>query len=497
MTTTETPTLQSMIPLDLVDEHPDNLRTVFDEDRLDELAQSIASVGLINPITVVTNGTGRFTVVAGHRRLRAYRKAIPSATTIPAIMSDALNFQQVTTMMLVENLQRADISPVEEARGYLRLVAEFKIKPKALAKMVGRSQQHISERLALLTLPDEVQAVVGDALPIGLAVKLSQIVDDKTRKGLFADAKKGRLRDYQVDNALRSERHRREAELLKTQVDKLGITCLAKIADSGIAWAKLETVGDFDHKSFAGHVYDPSNIYVLNGPRLWVYRELSDDEAEKRQSDRKVGLRPGDERTPWHDWSERKAAYDDAVSDWEEQCAAEWRVLLQGMSAKQLQTAALEYLMAQVAGRSAARLGGSFTPAWKVAEMLQLDLSDMQAEAAVAAYMTDMATVLHVYILGRVIAGAAEDSGGLYAQYEQHLAAIGLTDPPAMPADVEIEPWQNADGAWITDQPEPEDNVSPDDHLESAYEDLSHLEDDDDGSDYDFEYEGEPPVDYD
>jgi ParB/RepB/Spo0J family partition protein len=487
--------LDTVIPLGLVDEHPDNLRTVFDDASLDDLASSIKGVGLINPITVVADGTGRFTVVAGHRRLRAYGRAFPDATTIPAVMSVASDLKQATALMIVENVQRADILPVDEARGYLRLTADHKVKVKDLAKMVGRSVAHIQERLSLLTLPDDLHPLIGSTVPLTVASKLAKVQDPKSLKDLAKEAKGGKLPDWKIDNVLRSERHKAERDLMVKHLEKMGVKFFDKITDSGVSYHNLERLAEFDASTVKSFTYDPAHVHVLLGPRLSVHRILTDDEVAEKNRLRAAGVKADEEMTPWHAWRDQMNDYEDLVDEWNDRRFAEWGPFLRSLSTKQLQTGVLEYVLADTAGTSKSRFHGYAAP-HRVCAMLGIE-SEIPNDDALSAYMTDMTTTLHVYVARRVIVGAGDDSV-IGQQYEDHLRSVGLDARPEMPAHLAVEPWQDGSGAWITDRPEPEDTVSPDDHLESAYEDLTHLEDDEDfDNDYDFEYEGESPVDYD
>ena len=151
------------VPLTDLHEATDNVRSTFYDDTIGELAASIAENGLLNPLTVVPNEDG-WTVIAGNRRLRALKLLVEQGklkrnTPINVIVSEAQAEVAVATM-LVENLQREDISPIDEAKGYLRLADEFKLKQKEIAAKVGKAASHITKRLALLRLPEDTQAAV-------------------------------------------------------------------------------------------------------------------------------------------------------------------------------------------------------------------------------------------------------------------------------------------------------------------------------------------------
>ena len=133
--------------------HPDQPRRVFDEAALEELAASIAQRGVIQPIIVRPLEGGRYQLVAGERRWRAAQKA--QLHEVPALVRD-LTDREVTALALIENLQREDLNPIEEARAYQRL-AEFEGMTQAeIARMVDKSRSHVANFQRLLSLPEGV-----------------------------------------------------------------------------------------------------------------------------------------------------------------------------------------------------------------------------------------------------------------------------------------------------------------------------------------------------
>lgn len=137
--------------------HPDQPRRHFDAGALEELAESIATRGVIQPIVVRPAGNDRFQIVAGERRWRAAQKA--QLHRIPAIVRD---FDEAETLeiALVENIQREDLNPIEEAQAYRRLIEQFHHSQDALSRIVGKSRSHIANLMRLLDLPDAVQTLV-------------------------------------------------------------------------------------------------------------------------------------------------------------------------------------------------------------------------------------------------------------------------------------------------------------------------------------------------
>ena len=133
--------------------NPDQPRTQFEDGPLAELAESIKSRGLIQPIVVRPRSEGQYQIVAGERRWRAAQKA--QLHEIPAIVRD-LTDREVMALALIENLQREDLNPVEEARAYRRLSEDEGMTQGEIAKMVDKSRSHVANFQRLLELPDEV-----------------------------------------------------------------------------------------------------------------------------------------------------------------------------------------------------------------------------------------------------------------------------------------------------------------------------------------------------
>lgn len=145
-----------MLPVSSLVPHPDQPRRHFDEDALEELAQSLRQRGLIQPIVVRPSGHN-YQIVAGERRWRAAQRA--RLHEVPVIVRD---FDDAETMeiALVENIQRQDLNAIEEAEAYARLIREFGHSQEALGKLVHKSRSHIANLLRLLDLPEGVRNMV-------------------------------------------------------------------------------------------------------------------------------------------------------------------------------------------------------------------------------------------------------------------------------------------------------------------------------------------------
>ena len=122
-----------------------------------ELTRSVAATGVVQPIVVRTKADGRYELIAGERRLLASRRA--ERATIPAIIREATD-EQAMEMTIVENLQRADLNPMEQARAYQRLSQEFRMTQEQMAARTGKERASVANFLRLLRLPAEVQAIV-------------------------------------------------------------------------------------------------------------------------------------------------------------------------------------------------------------------------------------------------------------------------------------------------------------------------------------------------
>jgi ParB family chromosome partitioning protein len=145
------------IALELIDRNPYQTRTSFDETKLAELAGSIAISGVVQPIVVRTGAGGRYTLITGERRLLASKLA--GKTTIPSIIREVSNVQAME-MTIVENLQRADLNPIEQAHAYSRLSGEFQMTQEQMAVRTGQGRAMISNYLRLLKLPESLQKQV-------------------------------------------------------------------------------------------------------------------------------------------------------------------------------------------------------------------------------------------------------------------------------------------------------------------------------------------------
>jgi ParB family chromosome partitioning protein len=145
------------IPLELIDRNPFQTRSRVNEEQLAELAASITANGVVQPVLVRPLSSGRFQLIAGERRWRASQLA--GKTTIPAILRQVSD-EQAMEITIVENLQRADLNPMEQARAFERLSREFHMTQEQMAQRTGKDRATVANFLRLLRLPSAVQARV-------------------------------------------------------------------------------------------------------------------------------------------------------------------------------------------------------------------------------------------------------------------------------------------------------------------------------------------------
>ena len=199
--------------------NPYQPREHFSEEKLEELANSIKKNGIIQPIAVRPNKTenGKYEIVAGERRWIAAQRA--GLHEIPVIILDLSDVESLE-VAIVENIQRDDLNPVEEARGYKRLNEEFKYDHESISKLMSKSRSHVSNTLRLLTLPSDVIAMLeegsltsGQARPLIGISNASSIAEEIVSKNYSARKveylvrnKKGNVKDKVIDtNILKAQ----------------------------------------------------------------------------------------------------------------------------------------------------------------------------------------------------------------------------------------------------------------------------------------------------
>lgn len=172
----------SELSVDKISPNRDQPRRTFNRDELQELADSIATHGVLQPLLVQADGDG-YRIIAGERRLRAARLA--GLSSVPAVVRTTQGIEHLE-LALVENLQRADLNPVDEARGYRRLMELGGHTQEQVARRLGKSRVTVTNAMRLLKLPDDILTAVerGD-ITAGHARALLAVADDAPRSELF------------------------------------------------------------------------------------------------------------------------------------------------------------------------------------------------------------------------------------------------------------------------------------------------------------------------
>ncbi len=182
--------------IDLIDPSPYQPRTRFREEALEELARSIRASGIIQPLILRPQGT-RFQLIAGERRWRAAQRA--GLPRVPVIVREVPEAQALE-ITLVENIQREDLNPIEQARAFERLMAEFQLTQENVADRTGKDRTTVANALRLLKLEKPFQELIEDGrITAGHGRALLAIADPKTRLALAQRAARGGLTVRQIE----------------------------------------------------------------------------------------------------------------------------------------------------------------------------------------------------------------------------------------------------------------------------------------------------------
>ena len=193
------------VQLQRIEPKQDQPRTIFEEDRIGELADSIREHGVLSPLIVRSVDDGYYQIIAGERRWRAAREAGLSQIPVRIVSADDKTALEIA---MVENLQREGLSPIEEARGYKALMEEFEMTQDEVAKAVSKSRPSVANSLRLLTLPDElIEFILLKELSAGSA------------RALLALKSEDRMRDA-AKTVIQSDMNVREVEALVRKLNK-------------------------------------------------------------------------------------------------------------------------------------------------------------------------------------------------------------------------------------------------------------------------------------
>lgn len=189
------------VPLTSIVPNPHQPRLSFDEAKLQELTDSIKEHGILQPIVVSKNGE-QHEIIAGERRFQAAKRA--GLTTVPVVIRDVTE-QEKLELAIIENVQRHNLNPIEEAKAYLRLVDEFKLSQEAVAQKMGQSRSAVANTLRLLSLPIEIQRAVAEGkISEGHAKALLAIENPEKQRAVFDLIIKEELTVRETETKVRS-----------------------------------------------------------------------------------------------------------------------------------------------------------------------------------------------------------------------------------------------------------------------------------------------------
>lgn len=202
------------IPVDLIEPNPFQPRKSFDAEALEELAESIRTFGLIQPLTVRAKSNGKYQIISGERRYRAAR--LSGLEMVPAYIRDASD-QGMLEMAIVENIQRENLDPIEVAMSYQRLIDECNLTQEKMAERVGKKRASVTNYLRLLKLPAKVQHDLKVGLvSVGHAKVLLGVEDPAVQEALCDSIVKNGLSVRQLEDKIKrlsavpSEEHEQE-----------------------------------------------------------------------------------------------------------------------------------------------------------------------------------------------------------------------------------------------------------------------------------------------
>jgi ParB/RepB/Spo0J family partition protein len=240
-----------VIPVNNIESNPNQPRTIFDAEALHELAASVREHGVLQPILVRPLGQNRYQLVAGERRWRASKEA--GLTTIPALVEE-LDDDTALEIAIIENLQREDLSPLEEATMYDRMVKDHGYSIRKLAEKLGKDKGYLENRLRLADAPEEIRELVSlrkDTL--SHAYELMKVQDERKRRRLAARVASGELSLVKLREKIEGRPRRAtgvEPEVAEMESDGDGAANAPEATDDGPNWTSTrrqttsESLGD-------------------------------------------------------------------------------------------------------------------------------------------------------------------------------------------------------------------------------------------------------------
>jgi ParB/RepB/Spo0J family partition protein len=284
-----------------------NVRSFMDEDGIEGLLQSITQVGLLSPLIVqeLEDSAGTFVIVAGHRRFEALKRIHTLDWLVPVLVRDDLNEQSITQVMLVENLQRENLSPLDEAVAF-KVLADGGITQTDIAARIGKSQSYVSQRLQLLTLPDDVRSLLADkAIKLSDATQMVGISEESlkplVKKALKVEAGETvEFSSWDIDGARRADARALDKKIvdefksrytvLDHRPDDLDVTVIAVMATDQLA-SYMPSDDDVLYQSYNGIVVAEVSLKSGDDVDPWDAYNDERDRVRKINHDAMVNYR--------------------------------------------------------------------------------------------------------------------------------------------------------------------------------------------------------------
>ena len=198
--------------IDAIVPNPNQPRKTFDSDSIKELSKTIKRLGLIQPI-VVTENDNKYLIVAGERRFRAAKLA--GLTKVPVIVKD-LSKKQIDEIALIENIQRQNLNPIEEALAYKNFIKEYSLTQDEFSTNIGKSRPYVTNMLRLLTLPEDIQELVSSGrLSSGHARALLGIEDETIQRTLARAACDRQMSVRQLETIVHNKKNPENRKTIK------------------------------------------------------------------------------------------------------------------------------------------------------------------------------------------------------------------------------------------------------------------------------------------
>lgn len=232
------------IPISDIVANPFQPRREFHADELTELVNSVKEYGILQPLVVTEKENGMFELIAGERRLRAAKQA--GLRDVPAILRSA-EAQEKLELALIENIQRSDLSPIEEAHSYAQLMDEFGLTQEGVASRVGKSRPVVANTLRLLKLPDDMQKALSDGdISMSMARVLVGMNDMKEQRAMFDRMVKG---EYTVREAEETARRKKKGARRRKNAKDVNLLAMEEELRG-----KLGTKVNIDRKNGKGKI---------------------------------------------------------------------------------------------------------------------------------------------------------------------------------------------------------------------------------------------------